>query len=144
MPESERSAFTLLFTAHSVPVAMAERSNYAAEFETSARLVAARLGCAQWQPAYQSRSGDPREPWLEPDVDTTLRGLADRRAATVVIVPIGFVSDHIEVLYDLDTDARKTAEDLGIAYYRARTVLDHPSFIAMLAGLVVAGSPRRA
>jgi protoporphyrin/coproporphyrin ferrochelatase len=142
--EEQRDSATLVFTAHSIPVAMAARSHYAAEFETSARLVASRLGHARWTVAYQSRSGDPREPWLEPDVNVTLRELADRRVRAAVIVPIGFVSDHIEVLYDLDTEARTTAAGLGIAYYRAATVMDHPAFIGMLAGLVAAASGKAA
>ncbi|HLW47228.1 MAG TPA: ferrochelatase [bacterium] len=143
LPERERDAATLVFTAHSIPVAMAERSDYAREVEISARLVAARLGHPRWQVAYQSRSGDPREPWLEPDVNDVLRELAERRVRAVVTVPIGFVSDHIEVLYDLDTEARRTAADLGIAYHRAGTVMDHPAFIEMLAALVAAASAER-
>jgi len=144
LPDAERAAATLVFTAHSIPAAMAERSRYAEEFETSARLVSARAGHGTWRYAYQSRSGDPREPWLEPDVKDVLRELAGRGGRAAVIVPIGFVSDHIEVLYDLDTEARDTAVRLGIAYYRAQTVMDHPAFIEMLAGLVAAGAPRPA
>jgi len=144
LPDAERPAATLVFTAHSIPAAMAERSRYAEEFQTSARLVAARVGHGGWRHAYQSRSGDPREPWLEPDVKDVLRELAGRGGRAAVMVPIGFVSDHIEVLYDLDTEAREAAARLGIAYYRAQTVMDHPAFIGMLAGLVAAGSPRPA
>lgn len=135
--EEERGA-TLVFTAHSIPAAMGERSGYAAQVMASARLVAARLGHAAWRVAYQSRSGDPREPWLEPDVNEVLRELASQRVRAAVVVPIGFVSDHIEVLYDLDTEARATAAGLGIAYHRAGTVMDHPAFIGMLADLVAA------
>jgi ferrochelatase len=138
MPEEEREGATLVFTAHSIPAAMGARSGYESQVVASARRVAARLGHAAWQVAYQSRSGDPREPWLEPDVKDALRDLAARRARAVVFVPIGFVSDHIEVLYDLDTEARAAAGALGIAYYRAGTVMDHPAFIGMLADLVAA------
>ena len=138
MPDEERAAATLVFTAHSIPAAMGERSGYAAQVTASARLVAARVGHAAWQVAYQSRSGDPREPWLEPDVNDTLRDLAASRVRAAVMVPIGFVSDHIEVLYDLDTEARATAAGLGLAYHRAGTVMDHPAFIGMLADLVAA------
>jgi ferrochelatase len=138
--DDQRDAAALVFTAHSIPIAMAQRSHYAAEVEASARLVAARIGHTRWRVAYQSRSGDPREPWLEPDVNAVLRDLAGERVPAAVMVPIGFVSDHVEVLYDLDTEARKTAGDLGIAYHRAGTVLDHPAFIGMLADLVTAGA----
>ena len=138
MPADERDGVALVFTAHSIPAAMGEQSGYPAQVAASARLVAARFGGAEWQVAFQSRSGDPREPWLEPDVTDVLRDLIARRVRAAVMVPIGFVSDHIEVLYDLDTAARAAATGLGIAYYRARTVMDHPAFIAMLAGLVAA------
>jgi protoporphyrin/coproporphyrin ferrochelatase len=144
VPQTQRDAVTLLFTAHSIPEAMAARCHYAAEFEASARLVAARLSHPRWRLAYQSRSGDPREPWLAPDVNEMIRDLAAQRVPAVVAVPIGFVADHMEVLYDLDVEARQTARDLGIAYHRAGTVLDHPVFIGMLAGLVAAGTPARA
>ncbi len=128
----------LLFTAHSIPVAMAERSPYAAQVRTSARLVAERLGCPRWFVAYQSRSGDPREPWLGPDVNEAIERLAAGGDAAAVVVPVGFVSDHIEVLYDLDTEARATAARAGIAFYRAGTVMDHPAFIRMLGERVAA------
>jgi len=134
----ERDGAALVFTAHSIPAAMGERSGYAAQVAASARLVVDRIGGMAWQVAFQSRSGDPREPWLEPDVTGVLRDLASRQVPVAVLVPIGFVSDHIEVLYDLDTAARAAAGGLGIAYYRAGTVMDHPAFIAMLADLVVA------
>jgi len=128
----------LVFTAHSIPAAMGARSGYESQVTASARSVAARVGHPAWQIAYQSRSGDPREPWLEPDAKDALRDLAAHRTRAVVFVPIGFVSDHIEVLYDLDTEARAAAAELGVAYYRAATVMDHPAFIGMLADLVAA------
>lgn len=137
MPAGDREAAALLFTAHSIPAAMGGRSDYPGQVTASASVVAARLGRARWQVAYQSRSGDPREPWLEPDVNDVLRDLAAHRASAAVLVPIGFVSDHVEVLYDLDTEARATAAGLGLAYHRAGTVMDHPAFIGMLADLVV-------
>lgn len=138
MPADERDGAALVFTAHSIPAAMGEQSGYPVQVAASARLVAVVLGEGNWQVAYQSRSGDPREPWLEPDVTDVLRDLAARRVRAAVLVPIGFVSDHIEVLYDLDTAARATAAGCGIAYYRAGTVMDHPAFIGMLADLVAA------
>ena len=138
MPAEERAAGALVFTAHSIPAAMNARAGYAGQVRSSADLVAARLGRPLWRVAYQSRSGDPREPWLEPDVKNALLDLAAHRVRTAVMVPIGFVSDHIEVLYDLDIEARAEAVKLGIGYHRAGTVMDHPAFVGMLADLVTA------
>jgi ferrochelatase len=126
----------VVFTAHSIPVAAAERSPYVTELNATARAVAARLDGTPWQLAYQSRSGSPREPWLEPDVNTTLERLVAQRAPAVVVAPIGFVCDHVEVLYDLDVAARATAAKLGLPFARAATVNDHPLFLRMLAELV--------
>ncbi|HUI26468.1 MAG TPA: ferrochelatase [Candidatus Kryptonia bacterium] len=133
---SERSATHVIFTAHSVPVAMANASPYVAQIESGARAVAGRLGLADWSVAYQSRSGNPRDPWLEPDVGDALKALAGRGVRSCVVTPIGFVCDHVEVLYDLDIEARAVAEGLGIRFERASTVNDHPIFIRMLAELV--------
>jgi ferrochelatase len=136
LPADRRAEAPLVFTAHSIPVAMAERGPYVAELTASARAVAERLGRSRWQVAYQSRSGDPREPWLEPDVNGALRALAAAGARDAVVVPIGFVCDHVEVLYDLDVEARATAAGLGMGFVRAGTVNDHPVFIHMLAEVV--------
>ena len=133
---SERSATHVIFTAHSVPVAMADASPYVAQIASGARAVAARLGLAQWSVAYQSRSGNPRDPWLEPDIGDALKALAGRGVRSCVVTPIGFVCDHVEVLYDLDIEARAIAEQLGVRFERASTVNDHPIFIRMLADLV--------
>ena len=136
IPASERAATPVVFTAHSVPVAMADASPYVADFTAAAQAVAARLGHARWSLAYQSRSGSPRDPWLEPDIGDVIRGLAQERGRHVVVSPIGFVCDHVEVLYDLDVEARAIADGLGIAFHRAPAVNAHPDFIAMLADLV--------
>ena len=136
VPPHLKTETLLIFTAHSIPAAMAGRSRYVEQLTSSARLVAARLGDLRWSVAYQSRSGDPRTPWLEPDVGEVIRGLAGDGARAVVVVPIGFVCDHIEVLYDLDTEAHGVAEETGVAFYRAGTVMDHPAFIRMLGDLV--------
>jgi ferrochelatase len=132
----ERADATIVFTAHSVPTAMAAASPYVAEITASARAVAARLGHGRWQLAWQSRSGSPREPWLEPDVNDVLRALAAQGVSDVVVVPIGFICDHVEVLYDLDVEARATAASLGLRFARAATVSDHPDFIAALADVI--------
>jgi len=136
IPAAARAPAPVVFTAHSIPVAMAERSPYVQEIAASARAVAKRLGRERWQVVYQSRSGRPGEPWLEPDVNEALRALARQGARDVVVVPIGFVSDHVEVLYDLDVGARATAAQVGIGFARASTVNDHPLFIRMLVDVV--------
>jgi len=132
---AERSRARLIFTAHSIPLATAQAGPYVEQLTQSARMVAAALGIATWQFAYQSRSGSPREPWLEPDIKEALRSL-DARAA--VVVPIGFLCDHVEVLYDLDIDAAQIARAAGIRMERAPTVGDHPLFIEMMASIVAA------
>jgi protoporphyrin/coproporphyrin ferrochelatase len=131
----ERSQVRLIFTAHSIPLAMAQAGPYVEQLTHSARMVAAELGIATWQFAYQSRSGSPRDAWLEPDIKETLRSL-DAKAA--VVVPIGFLCDHVEVLYDLDVEAAQIARDAGIRMERAPTVGDHPLFIEMMASIVAA------
>jgi protoporphyrin/coproporphyrin ferrochelatase len=123
----------VVFTAHSVPVATARQSPYVRELEETAAAVAAALALPHWRVAYQSRSGSPHEPWLEPDVNDALRALAAAGVRDVVVAPIGFVVDHVEVLYDLDVEARATADALGLRLARAGTVADHPAFVAMLA-----------
>jgi ferrochelatase len=136
LPAARRDEAAVVFTAHSVPVATAAVSPYAQQLLETARAVAAAAGVARWQVAYQSRSGDPRDPWLEPDVNDALRALAAQGIRDVVVDPIGFVCDHVEVLYDLDVEARGTAAALGVGFVRARAVNDHPAFIAMLADVV--------
>jgi protoporphyrin/coproporphyrin ferrochelatase len=126
----------LVFTAHSVPVAMAEASPYVDDLTDAASAVAAALEHPRWTIAYQSRSGSPREPWLEPDVNDVIRSLAADGEKAAVLVPVGFVCDHVEVLYDLDIEAREIAAGLGVTLHRAAAVNDHPEFIAMLADLV--------
>jgi len=131
----ERSRARLIFTAHSIPIAMAQAGPYVEQLTQSARMVAADLGIDAWQFAYQSRGGSPRDAWLEPDIKDTLRGLD---AKTAVVVPIGFLCDHVEVLYDLDIEAAQVARDAGIRMERAPTVGDHPLFVEMMASIVVA------
>lgn len=136
VPPAERARTPLIFTAHSVPVAMAAKSLYVADFTAAARAVATRLGHERWSLAYQSRSGSPREPWLEPDIAAVLKRLGAEGERHAVVVPIGFVCDHVELLYDLDVEARSSAKESGVTLHRAMAVNDHPSFIAMLADLV--------
>jgi ferrochelatase len=136
VPSRKREDALLIFTAHSVPVAMASGSPYARQLEAAALVIARQVDHPRWQIAYQSRSGSPREPWLEPDVCDVLRGAKGKGIEDAVIVPIGFVSDHVEVLYDLDVEARAVAAESGVRLQRAETANDHPAFIAMLADLV--------
>jgi len=136
LPAARRVNAPVVFTAHSVPVAMPGTSRYVQQIEEGARLVADRLGHSRWSVAYQSRSGDPRTPWLEPDIGAILPKLADDGTRDVVVVPIGFVCDHIEVLYDLDIEAKQLATTRGLNFLRAGTVNDHPTFIRMLAEVV--------
>ena len=140
VPSEERSTTHMIFTAHSIPSAMAANGPYVDQLTASGRLVAARVSLPRWSVAYQSRSGDPRTPWLGPDVNDVIRDLGSRGAAATLVVPIGFVCDHIEVLYDLDVEARQTAAAAGLAFYRSGTVADHPAFIRMLGDLVRAGA----
>ncbi len=134
MPPARRDA-PLVFTAHSIPRSMADDSPYAAEFRRASQGVAERLGRSRWTLAYQSRSGNPNDPWLEPDVCEVIETLAGDGERAVVVVPIGFVCDHVEVLYDLDVEARQRAEALGMGFYRAPAVNDHPLFMDLLAAL---------
>ena len=139
MPPAHRNA-PLVFTAHSIPRAMADGSPYAQQFRDASESVARRLGRSGWSLAYQSRSGNPRDPWLGPDVGDRIEELAAAGEKAVIAVPIGFVCDHVEVLYDLDVEARQRARELGMQLYRAPALNDHPLFIEMLADLA-AGEP---
>jgi protoporphyrin/coproporphyrin ferrochelatase len=135
--ESEqRQATPLIFTAHSLPAPMAARSHYVQQLEESARMIATRLNHRRWSLAYQSRSGKPSDPWLEPDIRQVIRDCAANRDKRIVVAPIGFVCDHVEVLYDLDIEAKKLAEGLGVNLIRASCPNDHPTFIRMMADVI--------
>jgi protoporphyrin/coproporphyrin ferrochelatase len=124
------------FTAHSIPLAMASRSRYAVQLAETARLVSERLRIDDYALVYQSRSGPPQVPWLEPDVADHIRALPQRGVSDVVVSPIGFVSDHMEILFDLDVEAREAAEAAGLGFARAQTAGTHPAFVAMIRELV--------
>lgn len=145
LPPEGQARPQLVFTAHSIPLAMAVGCRYVEQLEEASRLVAQAVGAADFRLVYQSRSGPPSQPWLEPDVGDYLDELRARGATHAVVVPIGFISDHIEVLFDLDTEARATAEELGMTFVRAATVGMHPRFVAMIRELVeeriVPGAP---
>jgi ferrochelatase len=124
----------LVFTAHSVPLSMAETSDYVKQLRESCRLVAEQVGIADWRLVYQSRSGPPSQPWLEPDIAGVVREMD--RGTKLAVVPIGFVSDHMEVIYDLDTELQAIAHERGIDLVRAPTVGVHPKFLQMIRELI--------
>ena len=137
LPQALQSRARLVCTAHSIPLSMADRSLYREQLAASARLVAEAAGMADWALVYQSRSGRPEDPWLEPDVCDYLRRARAAGLDAVVVCPVGFVSDHIEVLYDLDREAAGVANEIGLAYARAEAVNDDPHFIDMMADVVI-------
>ena len=147
LPAGRRAAARIAFTAHSIPEAMAKGSDYVRQLRETCALVAARVPHAEWALVYQSRSGSPQQPWLEPDILDHLDALRAEGVADVVVAPVGFVSDHMEVVYDLDTEARERAAALGLGFVRAGTAGTHPAFVRMVRELIqerVAGGERRA
>jgi ferrochelatase len=147
LPAKLRGTAVVAFTAHSIPAAMAKNCAYEAQLRETARLVAEAAGVSEYTIVYQSRSGSPQVPWLEPDVCDHLRELAGRGVRAVVLAPLGFVSDHLEVLYDLDHEAREVADELGLVLVRAATPGTHPAFVSMIRELIAerleAGVPQR-
>lgn len=142
----DRAAAAVVFTAHSIPASMAGQCAYESQLRETARLVAAGAGVDRWTLAYQSRSGPPQVPWLGPDIGDHLAALARSGLREVVVLPIGFVSDHMEVLYDLDLEARACAGTLGLGFRRVPTVGIHPAFVRGLGDLVLermTAHPRR-
>lgn len=133
----ERGDVKLVFTAHSVPMGMADNSDYVAQLMDASRLVADAVGVDRFDLVYQSRSGPPQSRWLEPDILDVLNQYHARGDDKIVIAPIGFISDHMEVLYDLDTEARMLAERLGMKMVRAETVGEHPRFVTMIRELIL-------
>jgi ferrochelatase len=142
LPGAVRQDARIVFTAHSIPRSMAGCARYVAELEESAGLVSDALRASNWEIVYQSRSGRPTDPWLEPDVCDYLRAERERGLQAVVLAPLGFVADHIEVLYDLDTEAAAVCRELGVAMGRASAVNDHPAFLDALADVVRSASAR--
>ena len=137
LPENVRGPARLVATAHSIPLPMAERSRYREQLHETAGLVARAAGIGDWALVYQSRSGRPQDPWLEPDVCDYLKSEREKGLAAAVIAPLGFVCDHIEVLYDLDTEAAQICRDIGLPMARAEAVNDDPLFLDMMADVVM-------
>jgi ferrochelatase len=133
-----RSRTRVAFTAHSIPRSMANQCDYEAQLTETCRLIAEEQGLAapRWSLVYQSRSGRPSDPWLEPDIGAHLQDLATRDVSDVVVHPVGFLSDHMEILHDLDIEASAEASRLGMNMVRTGTVGVHPRFVSMLAELV--------
>jgi len=125
----------IVFTAHSIPMSMAERSQYREQLTVASGAVAARVG-REWVLAYQSRSGRPEDPWLDPDIRDCLRAEHERGLRAAVICPIGFLCDHMEVLYDLDLEAAQECREIGLPMVRAESVNADPRFIAAMADVI--------
>lgn len=138
LPADRRDAAMIAFTAHSIPLSMANTSRYVEQLTETCRLIAEQLNlpAERWQLVYQSRSGRPEDPWLEPDISDHLRRLRLAGIDTVIVAPIGFLSDHIEVLYDLDDEAKKIASQIGLNMIRAATMGTHTRFIRMIRELI--------
>lgn len=137
IPANRRSLAQIAFTAHSIPLSMAANCEYEAQLQETARLVAEAVEHDHWRVVFQSRSGPPSQAWLEPDIGDYLKELKNAGTTDVVIAPIGFVSDHMEIVFDLDTEARKLCEELDLKMVRAGTAGAHPAFIQMIRELIL-------
>ena len=138
IPVEQQANTHIAYTAHSIPMSMANQCDYAQQLTDTCRLVSKRLRIPanRWQLVYQSRSGRPGDPWLAPDIVDYLQELKGQRINDAVVMPIGFLSDHIEVLYDLDDEAQQACQKIGLNMVRAATVSTHPKFVSMLRELV--------
>ena len=146
-PEGGASGTCVLYTAHSIPAAMAAGCRYVEQLRETARMVSERVGARRWELAFQSRSGPPTQPWLGPDVCDRIRELGRRAPARLCVAPLGFLSDHVEVLHDLDVEAAQAAREQGVAFVRAATVGTHPAFVSAVCDLIAErldGGPARA
>jgi len=148
LPANAHQNVQIVYVAHSIPVSMANTSDYGKQLEEVRRLASEAIGIKNDALVYQSRSGAPGQPWLEPDILDYLREVKEKNlASAVVIAPISFISDHMEVLYDLDIEAQQLCDSLALSMVRAKTVGVHPKFIAMIRELILErteGSERRA
>lgn len=136
VPDDRRAAARLIYTAHSIPLSMAATCRYEEQLVETARRVSERVAHEEWDLVWQSRSGPPTQPWLEPDILDHLRALAQNGVRDVVVSPLGFLSDHMEVMYDLHHEAADLCRELGLNFVRARTPGTHPAVVAVLAELI--------
>jgi len=137
IPEGRRARTQLVFTAHSIPLSMAQNCRYEAQLNEASQLVADEAGHRNWTLAFQSRSGPPNQPWLGPDILELLRSYQAAGLTDIVLAPLGFVSDHLEVVYDLDVEAKRLSTTMGINLLRAKTAGSHPAFVKMIRELIV-------
>jgi ferrochelatase len=137
LDESGRAKAELVFTAHSIPESMAATCEYADQLHEAGRLIAGALERNRWRVVYQSRSGSPSQPWLGPDITDCLKQLRDQEINNLVVAPIGFVSDHMEIVYDLDYEAQHLAREIGLNMVRAATAGTHPAFVSMIRELML-------
>lgn len=137
-PADARDSARIAFTAHSIPLSMAKNSDYERQLTETSRLIAESLGIGpdRWSLVYQSRSGRPQDPWLEPDILDHIDALKSQGVENLVIHPVGFLSDHVEVLFDLDEEAKERCRQHGIRMERSATVGTHPRFVSMLGELI--------
>lgn len=136
-PESERDKVRIVFTAHSLPMGQVRNSAYEEQLKESCRIVAEILGKEDYVLVYQSRSGPPQMPWLEPDIIDYVEEIHEQGINDIIIMPIGFISAHMEVIFDLDTEAAQKAEELGMKMVRAKTVDTAKPFVNMIRELIV-------
>ena len=136
--EARGSEAALVYTAHAIPEPMADRAPYARQFGETADAVTERLGRQEHRIAYQSQVTGTPVPWLQPDINDVIEKVRDDGFRDVIVAPIGFLCDHMEVLYDLDVQAKETAEACGLGYARSGAVSNHPAFVAMLSNLISA------
>ena len=138
IPEERRAVARIAYTAHSIPMSMANTCDYEQQLTETCRLVSEQIGLVsdRWRLVFQSRSGRPQDPWLEPDIVDHLRDQYHAGVRDIVVAPIGFLSDHLEVLYDLDDEAAQACAEVGLNMIRAGTVGVHPRFVEMIRKLV--------
>ena len=135
--DEQKSKTHFVFTAHSIPTSMADGCRYSTQLNEACRLIMEQVGNYSWDLVYQSRSGPPSQPWLEPDVCDFMETLHEKKVKDVVIMPVGFLSDHMEVLFDLDTEAKEKCDELGIRMQRAKSIGVHPKFVSMIRHLIL-------
>lgn len=136
IPKDRLATTRIVFTAHSIPLSMAAGCEYEKQLREASRLVSQGADHSDWELVFQSRSGRPSQPWLEPDICDHVRGLDTKIISDLVVVPIGFVSDHMEVLFDLDNEAREVCNQLGLNMHRVATVGTHWRFVSGLRELI--------